>query len=164
RDLPMVAFMTTVGLGARLQLIRAGGAQVLKLLAEASLGALLKNALGMGIAKALGIDPRLGILAGAVSLTGGPGTSLAFGPMFERMGVQGATTVAFASATFGIAVAGLISAYIGAQLVRRHGLKSMSGGTARAAEERRGEGNLLATVLAIGIAMGLGALLSGAIE
>src|ERR1051325_1580344 len=66
RDLLMVAFMTTVGLSARLQVIREGGVQVVKLLALASVGAVLQNALGMGIAKLLGVDPRLGILAGSV--------------------------------------------------------------------------------------------------
>src|SRR5262249_34180270 len=45
RDLLMVAFMTTVGLGARVQLIREGGVKVLWLLAIASVGALLQNAL-----------------------------------------------------------------------------------------------------------------------
>ena len=40
------------------------------------------------------------------------------------MGVAGATAVAMASATFGIAVAGLIGGYMGGWLIRRHGLKS----------------------------------------
>src|SRR5689334_17407044 len=135
RDLLMVAFMTTVGLGARVQLIREGGVKVIWLLALASVGALLQNALGMGVARAMGIDARLGILAGAVSLTGGPATALAFGPTFERMGVAGATTVAFASATFGIAIAGLIGGFIGGQLIRRHGLKSGAERIAPAARE-----------------------------
>jgi len=166
RDLLMVAFMTTVGLSARVQLIREGGVKVMWLLAIASIGALLQNALGMGIARAMGLDARLGILAGAVSLTGGPATALAFGPTFERMGVAGATTVAFASATFGIAIAGLIGGYIGGQLIRRHGLKA-AGHRAPSVPERDGKPvpqNLLASVLVMGIAMGLGALLSAGIE
>ncbi len=164
RDLLMVAFMTTVGLSARLRLIREGGVKVLKLFALATFGAVLQNALGMGLAKLLGLDLRLGILAGSVSLTGGPGTSLAFGPTFERIGVAGATTVAFASATFGIAVAGVISAYIGARLVKsgravpRPAQKEQQPGPAATPQ------NLLTTTLVIGIAMGLGALLSAAIE
>ncbi len=52
---------------------------------------MLQNLLGMGLAAALGVDPRLGILAGSVALTGGPATAVAFGGTFERMGVQGAT-------------------------------------------------------------------------
>jgi ESS family glutamate:Na+ symporter len=166
RDLLMVAFMTTVGLGARVQLIREGGVKVLWLLALASVGALLQNALGMGVARAMGIDARLGILAGAVSLTGGPATALAFGPTFERMGVAGATTVAFASATFGIAIAGLIAGYIGGQLIRRHGLKAVNQPAPAAREQARRPvpQSLLASVLVMGIAMGLGALLSAGIE
>jgi ESS family glutamate:Na+ symporter len=165
RDLLMVAFMTTVGLSARVQLIREGGVKVIWLLAVATGGALLQNLLGMGLAKALGVDARLGILAGAVSLAGGPATALAFGPTFERMGVAGATTVAFASATFGIAVAGLIGGYIGGQLIRRHGLKAS--GEAVAPAFSAGETHapdLLKSVLVMGVAMGLGALLSAAIE
>jgi ESS family glutamate:Na+ symporter len=165
RDLLMVAFMTTVGLSARVQLIREGGVKVIWLLAVATVGALLQNLLGMGLAKALGVDARLGILAGAVSLAGGPATALAFGPTFERMGVAGATTVAFASATFGIAVAGLIGGYIGGQLIRRHGLKASGEPVAPAFSEGETHApDLLKSVLVMGVAMGLGALLSAGIE
>jgi len=79
RDLLMIAFMTTIGLSARLQLLREGGAQVIWMLVVASMGDILQNAVGIGVAKALSLDPRLGILAGSVALTGGPATSIAFG-------------------------------------------------------------------------------------
>jgi ESS family glutamate:Na+ symporter len=165
RDLLMVAFMTTVGMSARLELIRRGGMQMIWLLAIATLGSVLQNLLGMGLAKLLSVDPRLGILAGSVSLAGGPGTALAFGGTFEKMGVPGATAAAFASATFGITVAGLIGAAIGARLIRRRGLKPRGEvaahlpGAAISAPQ-----NLTVSVMAIGIAMGLGAVLSAAIE
>src|SRR5581483_2455779 len=97
RDLLMIAFMTTIGLNARIGLLRTGGPGVLKLLAIASMGALLQNGLGMGLAKVLGIDARLGILSGSVALTGGPATAVSFGGTFEKMGVPGATAVAMAS-------------------------------------------------------------------
>ncbi len=113
QTLLMIAFMTTIGLNARVELIRRGGIGVVKLLAIATLGALLQNVLGIVLAKALGIDLRLGILTGSVALAGGPATAAAFGGTFERLGVAGATSVALASATFGIVVAGLIGAYIG---------------------------------------------------
>src|SRR5262249_38145180 len=74
RDMLMVAFMTTIGLSARLKLLRDGGKQVVRLLVIGSVGAVLQNLLGMGLAKALSLDPRLGILAGSVALTGGPAT------------------------------------------------------------------------------------------
>jgi glutamate:Na+ symporter, ESS family len=165
RDLAQMAFMTTVGLAASARLIREGGVGVAKLLAISVVGAVLQNALGMGIAKLLGVDPRLGILAGAVSLAGGPATSLAFGPMFEKLGVAGATTAAFASATFGICVAGLISARIGAQIIRRRALKPAEASPV----EKRGltpqvSSDLLRTIVILGICMGAGAVVSGAIE
>jgi glutamate:Na+ symporter, ESS family len=165
RDLAQMAFMTTVGLAASARLIREGGVGVAKLLAISVVGAVLQNALGMGIAKLLGVDPRLGILAGAVSLAGGPATSLAFGPMFEKLGVAGATTAAFASATFGICVAGLISARIGAQIIRRRALKPAEASPV----EKRGltpqvSSDLLRTIVILGICMGAGAVIGGAIE
>jgi ESS family glutamate:Na+ symporter len=165
RDLLMIAFMTTIGLSARLQLLREGGAKLLWFLAAATLGALLQNLLGIGLAKALGVDLRLGILTGSVALAGGPATALAFGGTFEKMGVVGATTVAFASATFGITVAGLVGGHIGGWLIRRHGLKSQAAlhpAAPRGAVDRGG--SLLAAVVAIAISMGAGSLVSAAFE
>jgi ESS family glutamate:Na+ symporter len=158
----MIAFMTTIGLSARLQLLREGGAQVVWMLVIASIGAVLQNALGIGVAKALSLDPRLGILAGSVALTGGPATSIAFGGTFEKMGVQGATVVAMASATFGIAVAGLIGGYIGGWLIRSYRLKPATSSTpaVHAKEAEADTGAMFKTVIVIGIAMGIGNLIS----
>ena len=100
RDLMMVAFMTTIGLNARLELIRRGGVKVVLMLALASGGAVLQNLLGIGLAKLLGVNPLVGILSGSVALTGGPATSAAFGPTFEKWGVTGATELATASAIY----------------------------------------------------------------
>ena len=164
RDLLMIAFMTTIGLSARIELVRRGGVLLLWFLAAASLGAVLQNLLGIALAHGLGVDPRLGILTGSVALAGGPATALAFGGTFEKMGVAGATTVAFASATFGITVAGLIGGYIGGSLVRRHKLKP-SGGTA--GQIRAGEtspGSLMTLVLVLAVSMGLGSLVSSGIQ
>jgi ESS family glutamate:Na+ symporter len=164
RDLLMVAFMTTIGLSARLQLLREGGARVIWFLAIASLGAVLQNLLGIALAHALGVDPRLGILTGSVALAGGPATALAFGGTFEKMGVQGAPTVAFAAATFGITVAGLTGGYIGGWLIRRHKLKSGDGAIARTAGAPAEAGSLLNTAVVLAIAMVAGSLVSAAIQ
>jgi ESS family glutamate:Na+ symporter len=163
RDLLMIAFMTAIGLNARLELIRKGGVGVIKLLAIATIGAVLQNVLGMVLATALRVDPRLGILTGSVALTGGPATAAAFGGTFEKLGVQGATTVALAAATFGIAVAGLIGAYIGASLIgRKRGvLKPVAPNSTESVAQ---SSNLLTVVLVVGVCVGLGNLLSMAIE
>ena len=60
RDLLMVAFMTTIGLSARLQLIREGGARVVWFLGIASLGAVLQNLLGIALAHGAGSGPATG--------------------------------------------------------------------------------------------------------
>jgi glutamate:Na+ symporter, ESS family len=164
QTLLMIAFMTTIGLNARLELIRRGGVGVIKLLAIATLGAFLQNMLGMGLAKALGVDPRLGILTGSVALAGGPATAAAFGGTFERLGVRGGTSVALASATFGIAVAGLIGAYIGASLARRRKIPHVEHSAGAQLNLREEPSDLLTAVLAIGVCVGLGNLLSLAIE
>jgi len=165
RDLLMVAFMTTVGLGARMKLILEGGVGVVVLLALASFGAILQNLLGIGLALALHVDPRLGILTGAVALAGGPATALSWGPKFEARGVPGATAAAFAAATFGIAIAGLIAGYIGGGLIRRYRLKPSTETSITASDAKPiAAANLLGAIVAMGFSIGLGSVLSDAIE
>jgi ESS family glutamate:Na+ symporter len=126
RDILMIAFFTTVGMSASLRLLKVGGVQVLVFFIIATIGAVLQNLVGMGAARVLGIDPLLGIIAGSVSLTGGPATALAFGETFEKMGVAGASTLGVASATFGITAGGLLGGSIGGSLIRRYKLHSTS--------------------------------------
>lgn len=61
-----------------------------------------QNIIGVGVAKVTGLHPLLGLCAGSIPLVGGHGTSGAFGPMLEGIGVERATTVAIAMATFGL--------------------------------------------------------------
>lgn len=174
RDLLMIAFMTTIGLSARVELIRRGGVQVILLLAVASFGAVLQNLLGIGLAKVFGINPLVGIISGSVALAGGPATALAFGSTFEKMGVVGAAEMGLAAATFGIAVAGLVAGYIGGRLIRRNKLVPNSKPTSESAatnssdttlapaipEQHLGANALLYTVALIGVSMGVGSLIS----
>jgi ESS family glutamate:Na+ symporter len=166
RDLAMIAFMTTIGLSASVQLLRASGRAVIVMLSLASGGAVLQNLLGMGIARAMGQDLRLGIMAGSAALAGGPATAVAFGTTFEKLGMPGATAVGMASATFGIAVAGLTGGYIGGWLIRRGQLRGTSS-QAEAPSRNSGVDPTAALprmVLIIGVSMGLGSLLSAQFE
>src|SRR5262245_9969659 len=119
RDLLMVAFFTTIGLGASLRLLRLGGRRVAVFLGASVLGLIAQIVVGASMARGLGRPPLFGIIPGAVSLTGGPATALAFGPELERAGVAGATTVCVASAVFGIVVSGMLGGFVGNYLVRR---------------------------------------------
>jgi ESS family glutamate:Na+ symporter len=123
----MIAFFTTVGFGASLSLLRVGGPQVMIFFLFSTVAAILQNLIGVTVAQGLGQDPLLGILAGSVTLTGGPATGLAFAPEFERAGLAGAPTLAVASAMVGIVGGGLIGGPIGTLLIERARLKSATG-------------------------------------
>ncbi len=163
----MTAFFTTVGLSASVGVIRRGGPQVLLLLGLTVLGAIAQNLVGVGVATALGLHPLTGILAGAVSLAGGPATSLAFGSTFEKMRVPGATTIAVTSAMVGILLANLAGGVAGGWLLRRSRVAAPESGGALAGESvvpaRFAPVALLHHVLMVAIAMGAGSLISAAI-
>ena len=72
RDILMVAFFTTIGMGVSARVIRQGGTQMAVYLGLATLGAVIQNALGIGIARLFGVDPLLGVVSGSVALAGGP--------------------------------------------------------------------------------------------
>jgi ESS family glutamate:Na+ symporter len=118
----MVAFFTSIGFAASLRLLKVGGPQVLIFFAVATLFAVVQNLLGAGMAVALGLHPLFGVLTGSVTLTGGPATGLAFAPLFEEAGVQGAATVAVAAAMVGIVMGGVIGAPIATRLIERNQL------------------------------------------
>jgi ESS family glutamate:Na+ symporter len=115
----MIAFFTTIGFGASLSLLRVGGPQVLLLFGVATVFAVLQNVVGVLIALPFGLNPLFGVLAGSVTLTGGPATGLAFAPEFEAAGLSGAATVAVASGMAGIVAGGLAGGPIGTRLIER---------------------------------------------
>jgi glutamate:Na+ symporter, ESS family len=119
----MIAFFTSVGFGASLSLLRVGGPQVLLLFLIATVFAVVQNVLGVLIALPFGLDPLFGVLAGSVTLTGGPATGLAFAPEFEAAGVTGAATIAVAAAMSGIVAGGIVGGPIGTRLIERHQLR-----------------------------------------
>ena len=95
KDPLMLAFFATIGLNANLASLRSGG-KVLGTFLIVVVGLLLlQNALGIGMAKLLGLDPLMGLLAGSITLSGGHGTGAAWSKLFvERYGFANATEVA----------------------------------------------------------------------
>lgn len=121
----LLVFFTTIGMMASLKLVRYGGLALIFYLVISTLLGFLQNLLGMSIASAMGIDFHYGILAGAVSLVGGLGTSAAFGPQFEmQYGIVGAKTVAITAATFGMVIALVLGGPFGEFLIKRYNLKT----------------------------------------
>lgn len=162
----MIAFFTTVGFGASLRLLRVGGVQVAWFLGIATVAALAQNLLGAGLATAMGLPPLLGVLAGSVTLTGGPATGLAFAPLFEQAGVSGASVIAVSAAMTGIVMGGLFGGPVAGRIIARRGLRSagaraavapVPGGPAHATDSGAA---LLRAVILILLAMWLGGYLS----
>lgn len=169
----MVAFFTTLGFNASLRLLRISGRQVALFLLLATVLAVLQNLLGAAVATAFGLPPLFGVLAGSTTLTGGPATGLAFAPLFEAAGVQGAATIAVATAMSGILLGGLIGAPLATLMIRRHRLVSMQPGSrvapddagpVEAGTEVQREYRALKSLVMILLAMWLGGWVSGLLE
>lgn len=125
----MIAFFTTVGFGASLSMLRVGGPLVLRFFLLATAFAILQNLAGALVAIPFGLDPLFGVLAGSVTLTGGPATGLAFAPLFESAGVQGAASIAVAAAMGGIIFGGLVGGPVSTFLIHRYGLRASASPT-----------------------------------
>lgn len=123
QSLAMLAFFTTIGLGASLGLVKKGGKILIIYLVACWTVAIFQNLIGIGLAKLLGIAPMLGIMAGAVSLEGGHGAAAAFGVTAAEMGYENASTVAIAAATFGLIAGSLTGGPLATWLINRNKLK-----------------------------------------
>jgi ESS family glutamate:Na+ symporter len=113
------AFFTAIGLSATLALLRAGGWRMGFFWLIASALAIVQNVIGIGLARAMNAPAPLGIICGALTLTGGPATGLARTTDFEQLGISGAGALIIASATFGIFMASLIGNPVATALIRR---------------------------------------------
>ncbi|MDT5294486.1 MAG: glutamate:Na+ symporter, family, partial [Acidobacteriota bacterium] len=112
-------FFTTIGLSATTGLLRAGGRRMGFFWLLATLTAIVQNLVGMALAVALGAPALLGVICGALTLTGGPATGLAWADRFEALGVTGAGSLIIASAMFGIFTASLVGNPVATALIRR---------------------------------------------
>ena len=67
----MLAFFTTIGLMASLKVLKKGGVFIIFFFLACAVWIVVQNTAGIMIAKALGIEPIIGIMAGSVSMIGG---------------------------------------------------------------------------------------------
>ena len=171
-----VAFFTSIGMGASLALLRAGGIQVLVFLIFSTLFCLVQNFVGIALADGFHQHPLLGVVAGSVTLVGGPATGMAFAPIFEKAGLRGAGELALTSATAGIVFGGLVGGPVGTWLIRRFGLTPASRSRAEleaeldtpaptlVVEVDREDSSLIRNLVVLALAMGLGSIVSNYIQ
>jgi len=119
----MIAFFASLGYGASLADLKRGGPRVLAYLAACTVLLFCQNGIGLLFAKLMELPPLFGVLVGSVSLTGGPGTALAFSEAFEKAGFAGAAPLGLAAAMGGILMGGILGGPVATLLIERKRLK-----------------------------------------
>jgi len=118
----MIGFFSTIGFTASFKIVKQGGISIIILLISSIVMLIIQDIWGIGICRAFGLNPLLGMCAGSISLMGGTGTSAALAPILEANGAEGALTVAIASAIFGLILADLVSGPVAKYLIDKKGL------------------------------------------
>ena len=122
KEVCMVFFFTSVGFQANLKVLRSGGTAMVVFLVLV-IGLIVgQNFVAVGLAKVLGLSPLVGLCTGSIPMVGGHGTAGAFGPILEGFGVQGATTLCTAAATYGLIAGSMMGGPVGKTLIEKHDL------------------------------------------
>lgn len=125
RDMLLLYFFAAIGLNTNIQTLKQGGKALVILVVVASTFMVLQNLLGMGIAQYFGMDARIGLMAGSISLTGGVGTTMAWATHFVKtLGLEHAVEVGIASNMIGMISACIIGGPIASFLIGRHRIQS----------------------------------------
>ena len=113
----MVAFFTSVGFQANVKILKSGGVSLLIFLVSVIFLIIGQNILAIILSKFLNVSPLVGLCTGSIAMTGGHGTSGAFGPVLENFGLHDATTLCMAAATFGLVGGSLMGGPLGRSLI-----------------------------------------------
>ncbi|WP_288099180.1 sodium/glutamate symporter [Pseudomonas sp.] len=169
----MLAFFATIGLSADFASLKKGG-RVVGVFLLAVIGLLVvQNAMGIGLATALGLDPLMGLLTGSVTLAGGHGTGAAWSATFsEKYGLASASELAMASATFGLVLGGLIGGPVARLLINRvqvSGIEQAKPGMPKGFEQPNRERSItpfsfIETLALIAVSLLVGSLLNGLLK
>lgn len=119
----MSFFFTIVGLNVSFKLLKQGGRVLIIYWMSCAVLGFFQNIITFACSKFLNINPLLALMCGSISMEGGHGYSLAFGQTLESMGISNASSVGFASATFGLILGGLIGGPIAKILIEKYSLK-----------------------------------------
>ena len=119
----MLAFFTTVGLGASFSLLKKGGKLLIIYWLTCGIISIFQNIIGITISKTTGLEAPYALLSSAISMVGGHGAALAYGDTFAKMGYENAPLVGAAAATFGLITAVLIGGPLGRRLIEKNNLR-----------------------------------------
>ncbi|MGP1598782.1 sodium/glutamate symporter [Peptoanaerobacter stomatis] len=119
----MLAFFTTVGLGASISLLKKGGKLLFIYWLCCGVVATIQNTIGICVSKITGLEPAYALLSSAISMVGGHGAALAYGDTFKKLGYEIAPLVGAAAATFGLISGVMIGGPLGRRLIEKNNLK-----------------------------------------
>ena len=119
----MLAFFTTVGLGASFQLLKKGGMLLVIYWLIAGVVSVCQNFIGIGVGKLVGLEAPYALLASAISMIGGHGAAGSYGSTFAEMGYSAGVEVGAAAATFGLISAVLLGGPLARKLIVKYDLK-----------------------------------------
>ncbi|RDY29057.1 sodium/glutamate symporter [Romboutsia weinsteinii] len=119
----MIAFFTTIGLGASFGLIKKGGKLLIVYWLLCGLLCLAQSTIGILGAKFTNINELMGLMCGSISMEGGHAGVASFGSTIESLGVDGALIIGMAAATFGVLCGGLVGGPVSRYLIEKYNLK-----------------------------------------
>ncbi len=165
----MLAFFTTVGLGASLSLLKKGGILLVVYWLVAGVVSIIQNTIGVALSAVTGLEPAYALLSSAITMIGGHGAGAAYGSTFEGMGYPAGTLVGAAAATFGLISSVMVGGPVARRLIEKHDLRpddsenfdtSVTEINAATGEALTGL-DVMKNVTAILVSMALGTLVSG---
>ena len=165
----MLAFFTTVGLGASVQLLKKGGILLVVYWLVASVVSIIQNFISVGLAAVTHLEYPYALLAGAISMIGGHGAAGSYGQTFVDMGYPAGVTVGAAAATFGLIFGVLVGGPVARLLIEKNHLTPDESETFDTSVEEINAGHgeklssldVIKNVTAILICMALGGQISG---
>lgn len=172
QDTFMLAFFTTVGLGASFTLLKKGGKLLIVYWLVCGIISIFQNIIGIGISKIVNLEPAYALLSSSISMIGGHGAALSYGKTFLDSGYEQGPLVGAAAATFGLITAVLIGGPLGRRLIEKNQLKpdnSENFDTSitqinASTDEKLSDLDIIKNVSVIFICMAIGSAISGVIS
>ena len=164
---------------ASLKVLKKGGIFIIFFFLACAVWIVVQKSAGIMIAKALGIEPIIGIMAGSVSHDRRSWYAGAFGPYYEQMlGIPGTASAAVAAATFGMVAGTVLGAPVGERIIKMHKVKTpyqnpelfeddgidMSEAHVEIGGKQFNSQDLLTICMWIGLALGIGTIVSAGLS
>lgn len=165
----MLAFFTTVGLGASITLLKKGGGLLIIYWLISGIVSICQNGIGIAFSKIFGIEAPYALLASAISMIGGHGAAAAYGKTFVSMGYPAGLEVGMAAATFGLISAVLVGGPVARMLIEKYHLEpdptenfdTDVEKVNAASQEKLSSLDIIKNVTAILCCMAIGSMISG---